>query len=708
MEVLLHGVRGSTPTASSDTSQYGGNTTCIELYTNNGTRLFFDAGTGLRVAGMNLPESGEAHVFVSHGHTDHIAGLWFFRPIHSPGWKTWLYFPEGLEVLPSGLYTLGQIPIPFESVLGHIEVRYIAVGETVAIADPENGTDTVLVEAFIANHSGYPCNSSLGFKVRADGALFVYTGDHEITAAPEIVSATLDMLRDADIAVVDAQYNRADYIPGFGHSTWEDWIDLAGQAGVKQLVLSHHEPRRTDQQLSALEQELMVKNAGNELQIIVARERMKLYPDNYRQGKGASHSVKWKEQQERISRMNWRFENWRNNNWMLDFLDELSIHTDRGFILDHILAKCREMTNAQAGTVYLVDDRELVFSYVQNDLTGENREVYSGARLPVSDDSIAGHVANGNKPLNLDNVYELPAGAPYRFNDQYDRDSGFKTRSMLALPLSGTGNRVFGVLQLINCLNPDDVQEVVPFSPEMEQICQMLTREVSPILERMKSEESTIKILLFVADTLNDEETPDHARRVGDVAAALFQTWAERNGHDREYVSSRKGHLRHAAMLHDIGKIGVLNYMYSTENPGITKAEAMRMHPVLGAGLLKEIAGETAEMAREIARHHHQRWDGKGYVSSEASGALGGTDIPLEARITSVADSFDIMITGQIGVPAIPFDAALEELNRQKGLLFDPEIVECMHEISETLRAIYSDHIEKKLKVKPWSSLRLK
>ena len=708
MEVLLHGVRGSTPTATSDTAQYGGNTTCIELLTDSGIRIFFDAGTGLREAGINLPESGQAHVFISHGHTDHIAGLWFFRPIHSPSWKTWLYFPEGLETLPGGLYTIGQIPIPFENVKGNIEVRYVRAGETVTIAPEADSPDTVTVEAFKANHAGYPCNASLGFKVRADDALFVYTGDHEITAEPEIVGATIDMLQEADIAIVDAQYNRTDYIAGFGHSTWEDWIDLARQANVKQLVLSHHDPQRTDTQLGDLERDFFEKNAGGELQTIVAREGLKLDPARHRQGKTPVHSAKWKEQQERISRMNWRFENWRSNNWMLDFLDELSAHTDRGFILDHILAKCREITNAQAGTIYLVDDDELVFSYVQNDLMGENREVYSGFRLQISDDSIAGHVANNRKLLNIKNVYELPADAPYRFNDRYDSESGFKTRSMLALPFLGIGNRVSGVLQLINCLNPDNMEEVIPFSPEMEQVCQMLTQKVSVILERKKADESTIKVLLFVADTLNDEETPEHARRVGDVAAALFQTWAERNGRDREYITSRKGHLRHAAMLHDIGKIGVLNYMYSIENMGVTKADAMRMHPALGAGLLREIAGETAEMAREIAHHHHQRWDGKGYVSSEEDGALSGADIPVEARITSVADNFDVMITGQIGVPAISFEAALNELNRQRGSLFDPELVECMHEIKDTLRAIYSDYIEKKLEVKPWSSLKLK
>ena len=86
MEVLLWGVRGSVPNPDRSNQFYGTNTSCVELRMNGGGLLIFDAGTGIRTLGKNLPDQGVCHVFFSHGHTDHTQGLCFFQPVFKPGW----------------------------------------------------------------------------------------------------------------------------------------------------------------------------------------------------------------------------------------------------------------------------------------------------------------------------------------------------------------------------------------------------------------------------------------------------------------------------------------------------------------------------------------------------------------------------------------------------------------------------------------------
>jgi len=690
MNIVLWGVRGSIASPTPDTAFYGGNTACLEARTNSGILLFMDAGTGLCEAGKSLPDSGEAHVFITHGHADHVIGLWFFKPIHSPAWTTHLYLPDWLDHLPDWFYQSGLFPVPFEHLKGNVIRHRVRRGETLRLGPDAADGASACVDAFATRHPG----GGLGYRVRADNAVFVYTGDHEITSDSEAGADMADVLQGADLAVVDAQYTRKDYRPGFGHSTWEDWLDIAGQAGVRQLVLTHHDPDRSDAELLKLDETMRDARKAGQPAALAAREGLRFTP-----GSSALHAPRPIMTQKDVETVTMIRLKRRKIDHLILFLETLSSYRGDSSILDRILAKAREITNADAGTIFLVEDDELVFAYTHNDslfsADESYKHAYAAIRLPVSEQSIAGYVAATGKPLNLADVHSLSAGAPYAFNYAFDRKTGFVTRSLLAMPFLDHHGEVLGVLQLINSLDPVD-KTPSPFSTGMEHDCRMLAREVSGILERNAMEKRKIYSILRMAAVHDPAETGPHAERVGAITAELYHIWALNHGYDIDHIRYEKGVLRLAAMLHDIGKVGVSDLIL--KKPGsLTDNEfaIIREHTAIGASILFEDRGEIAQRAYDIALHHHQKWNGTGYAGSGEDGKLAGEDIPLGARITAIADVFDALVSPRCYKQPWTFDDALKLLHKEAGVHFDPALVESMAGIEDLLHPIYENFPDK-------------
>jgi response regulator RpfG family c-di-GMP phosphodiesterase len=174
---------------------------------------------------------------------------------------------------------------------------------------------------------------------------------------------------------------------------------------------------------------------------------------------------------------------------------------------------------------------------------------------------------------------------------------------------------------------------------------------------------------LALAAEYRDDNTREHTERVAALAARLGQ----RLGLSDLAVT----HIRHAAPLHDVGKIAIPDRILL--KPGKLSAaefEVVKTHAEAGARVLAEAESELLEVAENIARSHHERWDGTGYPDG-----LSGADIPLVGRLVHVADVFDVLVHERPYKEAFSVDDAAREIQGGAGTQFDPEVVEAFADL---------------------------
>lgn len=287
LRVRFWGTRGSIPTPGSNTVRYGGNTPCVEVRTDSGWLVILDAGTGIRELGRNLLERSngapiKGDIFLTHAHWDHIQGIPFFAPIFGRGNHFTIWGSESLQrsfdkVLRDQMSPV-VFPVSFEELDATIDFRGLPEGT------PTDGTGYE-VTAFAVQHPG----GALGYRFTESGGKggsLVYVSDNELAAHPRYDSAPdwrdqmVTFVTGAAVLIHDTTYTTEEYDHhrGWGHSTYAEAVALAMDAGVKTLVLYHHEPRRTDEQLDhhlALCR-AMVKDRGGSLQVIAAAEGLTL------------------------------------------------------------------------------------------------------------------------------------------------------------------------------------------------------------------------------------------------------------------------------------------------------------------------------------------------------------------------------------------------------------------------------------------------
>ncbi len=254
MRVKLWGTRGSIPSPGPATVRYGGNTSCVQVTLSDGTHLVLDAGSGIR--NMTLDGNGGApqriHILLTHLHLDHIQGLLFFSPLFDSDMEITIWGPAA----PGGSLQ-DRIARYLSAPLTPVEVRELPCQLDFRDCPPsEWDIGPARIRAEAVSHRG----PTLGFRVCEDDASFCYLPDHEPALAgplEQLEPAWLSgysLALDADLLLHDCQYTDAEYPShfGWGHSSLSDALHFARRTNARHTLLSHHDPRHSDDMLDKL------------------------------------------------------------------------------------------------------------------------------------------------------------------------------------------------------------------------------------------------------------------------------------------------------------------------------------------------------------------------------------------------------------------------------------------------------------------------
>lgn len=345
----------------------------------------------------------------------------------------------------------------------------------------------------------------------------------------------------------------------------------------------------------------------------------------------------------------------------------LAAERDRDRLLETILSSARALTQADAGSLYLIEPSEggevLKFVRAQNDSV---RIEFVERTLPLDDSSIAGFVARSGQSLNLPDVREIPAGAPYRFDSGVDKKYGYRSRSMLTVPMKTPQGRTIGVLQLLNRKKrvlPDASVtafirvENVPFDEENEKLARSLAAQAAVAVENRRLAESIRRLFEgFVEASVTaieqrDPTTSGHSERVALLSCGLAELTdrVDKGPYASFHVSPEElRELRYAAVLHDFGKVGVREQV-------LVKARKL---PPVGRELLRSrfdqaVLSAAAEIWERAAR---EKW-------SERQVA-----VALAARVGELEKAWKVVL--QADEPSLLLAEIGAEVKRLKELLY--------------------------------------
>jgi len=272
--IKFWGVRGSIPTPGRSTVRYGGNTSCVEVRMGDDI-IILDAGTGLRLLGRSLLTEFKRRplnltLLISHTHWDHIQGLPFFGPLYDSRCRLRILGGEGarksLVAALMGQMESSYFPVSFTDLPSNIEIEELrefnfAVGNT-------------LVRAHRANHPGF----CVGYRLFSPEVIICFFPDAE--PRPGVDEELIDFIRDADVLILDSQYDRAEYRQhrGWGHGSVEASVKLALRARVRKLILFHHDPTHDDRIIDGFVRHAraLVRQQGGKLKVEAAREGLTL------------------------------------------------------------------------------------------------------------------------------------------------------------------------------------------------------------------------------------------------------------------------------------------------------------------------------------------------------------------------------------------------------------------------------------------------
>ena len=352
------------------------------------------------------------------------------------------------------------------------------------------------------------------------------------------------------------------------------------------------------------------------------------------------------------------------------YLTEVSTLRDFDEILMVLANMGRALTSADRCSVWVVsDDKKEIWTKVAHGV--------DEIRLPMGSGIVGASIVTGEKFI-IDDVYKDP-----RFNPEIDKKTGYRTKSMMVIPMFDNDDEIIGAFQVINHRGEKDAFD----KRDIERLMLASSYAAETLISAKLSQEieDTQREVVFTMGAIGEsrsKETGNHVKRVAEYSKILALAY----GMDEEEAEL----LKQASPMHDIGKVAIPDAIL--KKPGRfdeNEREIMNSHAELGYHMIKNSQRPLLKAAAIVAYEHHEKWNGTGYPRK-----LKGEEIHIYGRITAVADVFDALGSDRVYKKAWPDDRIFKLFKEERGQHFDPKLVDLFFENLDKLlevRAKFKD-----------------
>lgn len=356
---------------------------------------------------------------------------------------------------------------------------------------------------------------------------------------------------------------------------------------------------------------------------------------------------------------------------LVEFGTRISSELRLDKLLDVIAQQISTILDVGRCTIYLKDEeKQELWSKIAKGHGLEHTEI----RLPLNGPGIIAQVARTGETINLPEAYEDP-----RFTMDVDMVTDFRTRTTLAVPLRNNSGQVLGVFQISN------KSDNMPFDKNDEGILLLLATlasgsiEIAQLYQEIRvAQLETIYRLAVTAEYRDQQDTRSHLKNIS-IISYLIALALGMSKADAELI-------KNASPLHDIGKVALAdNILLKPGKLTPEEFEIMKSHTIYGGRILEGAHSKLLQMAHKMSLYHHEKWNGKGYPM-----ALKEEQIPLEARIVTVADVFDALCVFRVYKKAWKTEEAYEYILNEAGQSFDPRCVAAFKKVYPAVRKLYA------------------
>jgi HD-GYP domain-containing protein (c-di-GMP phosphodiesterase class II) len=347
---------------------------------------------------------------------------------------------------------------------------------------------------------------------------------------------------------------------------------------------------------------------------------------------------------------------------------------DTGLVREKALEGTCKLLKCETASLFLIDEKKAEL-YWETALGETGKALKDSVRLPIDDRSIAGYVAMTGESLIVNDPGNDPRHNKKLGSQAAASGGGFVTRNLICVPLKAK-DKVLGVLQALNKVPSIDAhlnQKVgTTFSGDDLKILETLSHQVAIAIDNARLYSNAKKTFVDTVEALaeaiekKDRYTGGHTKRVVYYSMCIAKYL--------NLTADELERIRLGAVLHDVGKIGIEDKILKKQAPlDDEEWKVMQTHPDQGYDIMSRVEGLKDVIGG--MRYHHERWDGKGYPFG-----LQGAEIPLIARIISVADTYDAMVSTRPYRKGLPPTVAFDEIVKNRGTQFCPEVVDAFVE----------------------------